>query len=199
MSTRRTLIADAIITTLATHGSRGLTHRAVDEAAGLAVGSTSYYFRSRAALLETAVTRLADLDVEAAGTLDPTDPSGALAGLMEHALTGAGRTATLARYELSLEAARRPEVRRALVAGTQRLQATIADLLSTVSSEVDATARARDLLAFLDGVLFAEATGTHGAPRSSAELRATADAILGITAAVDQRAEPRSAPTRRPE
>jgi len=128
MSTRRQRIADAIIATLATSGGRGLTHRAVDDAAGLAMGSTSYYFRSRAALLEAAVARLADLDVEAMRELDPADPAESVARLMEHALTGTGRTATLARYELSLEAARRPELRQTLVAGTQRLQATLADL-----------------------------------------------------------------------
>lgn len=39
---------------------RGLTHRAVDEAAGLPQGSTSNLARTRAALLEAAVRRLAE-------------------------------------------------------------------------------------------------------------------------------------------
>ena len=41
---RRALIADAAISTLARDGMRGLTHRAVDRAAGLPEGSASYYF-----------------------------------------------------------------------------------------------------------------------------------------------------------
>jgi DNA-binding transcriptional regulator YbjK len=44
---RRALIADAAISTLARDGMRGLTHRAVDRTAGLPEGSASYYFRTR--------------------------------------------------------------------------------------------------------------------------------------------------------
>jgi len=54
---RRERIADAVISVLAERGSRGLTHRAVDEVAGLPTDSTSYYFRTRAELLAAAVPR----------------------------------------------------------------------------------------------------------------------------------------------
>jgi AcrR family transcriptional regulator len=59
---RRTVIADAAIATLAREGLRGFTHRAVDRTAGLAEGSTSYYFRTREALMSAALARLAELD-----------------------------------------------------------------------------------------------------------------------------------------
>ena len=55
MADRRTEILDAALRVLAEHGMRGLTHRAVDAAAGIAPGSTSYYFRSRSALVEGCV------------------------------------------------------------------------------------------------------------------------------------------------
>ena len=55
---RRTEIADAAITALATRGMRGLTHRAVDQTAGLPEGSSSYYYRTRQALLQAVVERL---------------------------------------------------------------------------------------------------------------------------------------------
>ena len=42
---RRALIADAVISTLARDGMRGLTHRAVDRAAGLPEG-LPYHFRT---------------------------------------------------------------------------------------------------------------------------------------------------------
>jgi len=62
MSTpRAALIADTAIALIAERGLRGLTHRAVDEAAGLPSGSTSNLARTRAALLETALARIADL------------------------------------------------------------------------------------------------------------------------------------------
>src|SRR3954453_2356028 len=47
---RRTTLADAGIAVLAREGSRGLTHRAIDAEAGVPVGTTSNYFRSREAL-----------------------------------------------------------------------------------------------------------------------------------------------------
>ncbi|MBX6722355.1 MAG: TetR family transcriptional regulator, partial [Dactylosporangium sp.] len=81
---------------------RGLTHRAVDRTAGLPEGSTSYYFRTRQALLHAVVERLAELDAAAV----PALPDGDLdtladhaARLMQHWLT-AGRDRHLARYEL---------------------------------------------------------------------------------------------------
>lgn len=177
---RRTLIADAIIATLAESGSRGLTHRAVDATAGLPVGSTSYYLRSRAALLEAAVTRLAELDTETLASFDAssTDPTGVLTSILQEALTGQGRVRTLARYELSLEAARRPDLRRSLAAGTAQLESLLATLLQDRFHSVDAETRARDVLAFIDGLLFAEITGTHSRLRSADELHAAVERAI---------------------
>lgn len=58
--TRRRNIADAGLSVLATDGSRGLTHRAVDTVAGVPVGTTSNYFRSRDALIEGLVERIGE-------------------------------------------------------------------------------------------------------------------------------------------
>jgi DNA-binding transcriptional regulator YbjK len=48
---RRHALADAGLRVLAESGARGLTHRAVDTEAGVPLGTTSNYFRSRDALL----------------------------------------------------------------------------------------------------------------------------------------------------
>ncbi|HLL33473.1 MAG TPA: TetR/AcrR family transcriptional regulator, partial [Streptomyces sp.] len=48
---RADLVADTALALLAERGMRGLTHRAVDEAAGLPQGSTSNVARTRQALL----------------------------------------------------------------------------------------------------------------------------------------------------
>lgn len=61
MEERRILIADTAIAVVAEVGIRGLTHRAVDASASLATGSTSYYARSKAQLVELTVERLASL------------------------------------------------------------------------------------------------------------------------------------------
>ena len=60
---RRDAIADAAIHLVATRGLRGLTHRAVDAEAGLPPGSTSYYLRTRNALLTACVNRMLARDV----------------------------------------------------------------------------------------------------------------------------------------
>src|SRR6476661_513579 len=101
MPDRRTVILDAALRVLAEHGMRGLTHRAVDAAAEIAPGSTSYYFRSRSALVEGCVTRLVEVDestaVPAASSMTLVD---AVVGVAV-AMATTGRYRTLARYELS--------------------------------------------------------------------------------------------------
>jgi DNA-binding transcriptional regulator YbjK len=163
---RRERIADAVIEVLAERGSRGLTHRAVDETAGLPAGSTSYYFRSRAELLAAAVPRLAELDVTA---LVGADQHRRLVSHLEDALHGDGRRRTLARYELVLEAARRPEIQRALAAGDARVIDQVAALFP-MSSSTAARRRARDLLALIDGLLLQNVTAPEVERVSAQEL-----------------------------
>ena len=62
LSTRARQVGDAAIGVLADQGARALTHRAVDQAAGLPPGTTSNYARTRAALLELTLARIAELD-----------------------------------------------------------------------------------------------------------------------------------------
>src|SRR5690554_348980 len=71
---RRQQLADAALATIAREGSHGLTHRAVDRAAGMAEGTTSYYFRSRLLLLQAAVHRLAQLDGQMLAALPTGSP-----------------------------------------------------------------------------------------------------------------------------
>ncbi|MET9923041.1 TetR family transcriptional regulator, partial [Streptomyces sp. NPDC006435] len=79
-TSRAALIADAALALLAERGMRGLTHRAVDERAGLPQGSTSNYARTRQSLLEAAVRRLAEREarVLAPDGLLPAPAAGAL-------------------------------------------------------------------------------------------------------------------------
>ena len=174
---RRTSIADAVIATLAQHGSRGLTHRAVDQAAGLPQGSTSYYLRSRLSLLETAVERLAELDAAAVPAPAGADISTSLAAAVT-ALLDSGRDRLLARYELTLEAARRPELRRALNAGSQRVRDAVLHRLIDHGTP-DAAQRADAVLALVQGLLLSEVTRGRGTPRSAADIRHALETVLG--------------------
>lgn len=176
-SDRRTLIADAIIETLAGVGSRGLTHRAVDETAGLPRGSTSYYLRTRASLLEAAVQRLAELDAASVPPLQKRPVASVLARVVQQQLAD-DRVRLLARYELSLEAVRRPALREVLAAGTVRVREAVAARLAEDGiAEPEDTAS--DVLVMLDGLLFDELISAEGLSRSRSEVQRSIERVLG--------------------
>src|SRR5262245_19475706 len=106
---RRERIADAALGILAELGARGLTHRAVDRALGLADGSTSFYFRTRAALVHAAATRLIALDSADLAQIAPNEEGAVSLALLW--TSPARRTRSLARLELLLSAARDPAFR----------------------------------------------------------------------------------------
>lgn len=121
MSRRRELLCDCAISVLAAEGGRGLTHRAVDRAAGVPEGTTKNYFPTREALLEAAAGRMTQLHAEAVGRLRATTPPGVSAGEVARLYPALLRRAVeqdptqlLAMVELYLEAVRRPGVREAL-------------------------------------------------------------------------------------
>src|SRR6266581_3202331 len=176
---RQTEIADAAIATLARDGMRGLTHRAVDRAAGLPEGSASYYFRTRQALLQATVERLAELtstDMPPLPGHDLDTLAGVTAGLVESWLT-TGRERQLARYELALEATRRPELRQALVTAGAAIRAIVAGQFAAAGAR-QPDQRAADFVAFLDGLLFDQIAGAGARKLTSADLRGAIRALL---------------------
>jgi DNA-binding transcriptional regulator YbjK len=186
---RRTDIADAAIATLARAGMRGLTHRAVDRAAGLPEGSVSYYFRTRQALLQATVERLAELDVAEVPPLPRQDQdleafAHAAAELLQRWLT-TGRERQLARYELALEATRRPELRTVLVAAGAGLRAMIAERFAAAGVP-EPQRRADDFAALLDGLIFGQIAGSGTRRLTAPDLRAIIGAI--VTALTSRRA-----------
>ncbi|MEV4113843.1 TetR/AcrR family transcriptional regulator [Nonomuraea sp. NPDC049695] len=112
---RREHIAGAAITVLAELGSRGLTHRAVDTAAGLPPGTTSRYFRTRDALMSGVIEEVTRrLDARVTGytvrPLAPGDLGEALSTAMITTLAQ-NRHEPLAMFELHLESNRSPQLR----------------------------------------------------------------------------------------
>jgi DNA-binding transcriptional regulator YbjK len=154
-------IADAAIDVLASQGSRGLTHRAVDAAAGLPPGSTSYYLRTRGALLQAVVDRMLELDLGGAGVAElPAEISGAsrlIAAMLTDFLTHS-RKRTLARYELSLESNRHPELHETVVSGGRGLRELAILMLEKLGS-ADPQRHARMLVAFCEGMLYESLVG----------------------------------------
>ena len=140
MRDRRTHLLDAAIEIVGTGGMRGLTHRAVDAAAGVAAGSTSNYFRTRDALLTAIVDRFVVLEREMAegprGEVEAT-PEGVARALGDFCrrATGPGRVVTLARYAILVEAAQKPELARLLVRGADQVDTWALDLVARAGSQ----------------------------------------------------------------
>jgi DNA-binding transcriptional regulator YbjK len=110
---RRRELCDAAIQVLAEQGSRGLSHPRVDRQAGVPDGTTSYYYRTRAALLRGVAERVAELDT--ANLLSVTEestksdsPFGRIAQLVMMQGDGAGLMLNKARHELLLASTRDP-------------------------------------------------------------------------------------------
>lgn len=159
---RKTLIADAALALLADAGARGLTHRAVDAQAGLPLGSTSFYCRTRFDLLALALSRHAALDLAEleedglkwrAGKPSLARLIDSLAQRIDDWLSAAKRTRLVSRAELFLIASREPELA-ALVAVQRRrfLDATVMALRHVGLAEPEVLAPA--LVMTVDGILF---------------------------------------------
>jgi AcrR family transcriptional regulator len=214
-SARTRQVGDAAIAVLADQGARGLTHRAVDQAAGLPPGTTSNYARTREALLTLALSRIAELDAaEGAAGLYETGisengmpengmPENGMSGSeLAHGRSGAGaagladgrggagaalspgrladglawmvhrmisepeaRRRARARFELALEATRRPELRAAYDDMGRRFRAQTSRLLAA-SGSAEPERDAWTLIAWLEGTAFyaLAGAGTTAAP-----------------------------------
>ncbi len=124
MASNRERALNAAIEILAAEGIRALTHRRVDERAGLPEGSTSNAFRTRDALLLGVTEHMvaAELPVvsESLTAASPDQLADSLIVLFEHQ-TGMLRTQTAARLALFVEAGHDEAIRAALSRGRSRL------------------------------------------------------------------------------
>ncbi|MBU6337217.1 MAG: TetR family transcriptional regulator [Acidobacteria bacterium] len=164
---RSLLVADAAIAVLAAQGSRGLTHRAVDQAAGIPEGSTSNLYRTRDALLDAVLERHVERELELIDRLrrrrnpaaTPRQAAGLLAGLVREFTCGAGAELSIARYELFLEGRRRPAFQPALAAVRGHFTGLMAEILAGAGLGGD-RGRAAAMLSVVDG--FTAAGLFHG-------------------------------------
>lgn len=148
---------DAALELVGTHGIRALTHGRIDERAGVPRGSTSNYFRTRAALLTGVVDHLttrelADFDPGMlGGPIDADVLAASMAGLIEMQAT-TFRTRTLARYVFFLEGTHNPDLQRRLDVDRQRVEGWVTSVLDGLGAQ-DAVGSARILMAAADGLL----------------------------------------------
>ncbi|MFI5663874.1 TetR/AcrR family transcriptional regulator [Streptomyces sp. NPDC051684] len=170
-------IADAALTLLAERGMRGLTHRAVDETAGLPQGSTSNHARTRLALLETAVRRLAVREAQVLSVDELPDPAGGLASLVDgmalalHRYLDRHPQLLVCRYELALEATRRPELRAFFDETGRQFREPLTTLLRSAGSH-SPERHTLSLVAWTEGIMFSCVAGAfHTTPLTLPELR----------------------------
>jgi AcrR family transcriptional regulator len=144
---------------LAREGSRGLTHRAIDDAAGVPVGTASNYFRSRDALIAGLVDRIGERlgpEPEVLERLAAEPPSRRLFSdylrdIVRRLTTE--REVTLALFELRLESTRRPAV--AAVLGEWQRAAFEGDIAFNTAAGLPGGRREIALFHYaVDGLLF---------------------------------------------
>ncbi|MCP1414281.1 TetR/AcrR family transcriptional regulator [Paenarthrobacter sp. A20] len=176
MPDRRTQLADAALAVVSAQGLKGLTHRAVDAQAGVAVGTTSNYFRNRAALVGAAVDRVEELDslLLQEGRLELPTSAASLAEQIAGAVMGlAGENAELtrARFVFALD---QPEV---VADGHERLVAALAQLLEAMEIP-EARARAEAVSDYSDGLALHLLTARKGQVKDRSEVARTIERLL---------------------
>ncbi|MFU8849719.1 TetR/AcrR family transcriptional regulator [Micromonospora sp. SL1-18] len=158
MPSRQEVLLDAAIAVIGTQGMRGLTHRAVDAAAGMPAGSTSNYFKTRDALVNAVVARFAARERAAWETIadlvrlrSRAELAAALTAYV-HRAVGPDRVMTIARYSVFVEAALRPELQPRLAEAQRAIREWGAQWLRAVGSTAP-EAECRQILDQLDGII----------------------------------------------
>ena len=195
---RRRELCDAAIELLAQDGARGLTHLRVDRRAGVADGSTSFYFHTRADLLRAVTNRVVSQDIAdfeaamtAAKAAEGQQEETLLSRLAEQAMrTGVEpeRSRARARFELMMMSQRDPELATVFHGLMDRFVAIGEEAVAQLqphNAPVDTTlvkAQAFAVITFLGGFLFRLANGIAGS-HSARELERYLHAVIAGVAA----------------
>jgi DNA-binding transcriptional regulator YbjK len=191
---RRNALADAVIEVLGTSGIHKLSHRAVDERAGLPPGTATNYFPRRDDLLTAAAERVAELHMAEMAAADRAAPNAGgdtagpdlLAGLIGASLYAAAtrhRTRYLAAYELALESTRQPALAVAMSRlGGGAMETTIAEHralgLTTTPEQVQA------LIALYNGTLLTLVVAPPDSVTPEATLALARSLVAGVLRAL---------------
>ncbi|PTR28641.1 TetR family transcriptional regulator [Rhodococcus sp. OK519] len=172
---RRDSICEAALDLASEGGNHAVTHQSIDKRLGLAKGSTSYYFRTRAALVGAAVRRLAQRSREAflearTDSSVPTIDGAAdlIAGQLDLLLTDRRRD-VLARYALAVDAAADDELRAALATCLFSVEKATG-LMGELGAR-DPLAAAYNLISLLEGLLFDLTYGPRSVLEEDSDLR----------------------------
>ncbi|MCX5044892.1 TetR/AcrR family transcriptional regulator [Aldersonia sp. NBC_00410] len=175
---------------MAADGARGLSHLKVDRKAALPDGTTSFYFRTREALLHAVAARVAELDLAdlayVTGGVSTALLDGGVSTLATVTMSSAaepGLTRTKARYELLMHANRDPamaETFRQTIAQMTEMGRLFIVALQPADAAADRALiddQTFAVLTFINGVLFNFARGDHTV-RSAEQLDRFISAIV---------------------
>ncbi|SPM34016.1 hypothetical protein MRAB57_1827, partial [Mycobacterium rhizamassiliense] len=189
-------LCDAAIQILADEGARGLTHRKVEQQAGLPDGTTSSYFPTRSALLRATAERVADLDAgDFEAVMQRCAPSettttettlSLLAEMVMRSATGPGLDRSRARYELAFHAHRDEVLQAAIenaISGFVALSEQAVTQLQTGPIDRPLVEKqARAVTTFINGVIVRQVFG-HPGVNDAEELTQLLQALVAGVAA----------------
>ena len=185
MRSYEAVLAEAAVRVLAKKGSRGFTHRAVDEEAGLPQGTASRYARSRDALFLLAAYALFSADVAASGNAKrggANGPIDSIDDVVQGLVTAAEDLLQFperykARLELELEATRSEVLGQNFRMGRAAFVGALAQSLASLGVRKP-TEHADMLIAMFNAVLHRELV--LGEPRlSTAQLNHLFSSYIG--------------------
>jgi TetR/AcrR family transcriptional regulator, regulator of biofilm formation and stress response len=187
---RRLLLLQTTLRLIADEGIDAVSHRSVAQAAGVPLGSTTYWFASRQDMLREALEYFARLEIE---TL--RERLGAVLGrrLSRRRLVdeftdllvpqlGDARWRTVAQYAFLNEAARQPELQPVCREWTAAWQEALEEVFVSLGAP-DPALEARMFLAMLDGLLLEQLATPDEKPRENVirpALRAWFDRVPGV-------------------
>jgi TetR/AcrR family transcriptional regulator, regulator of biofilm formation and stress response len=159
-SARRLLLLQTTLRLIADEGIDAVSHRSVAAAAGVPLGSTTYWFSSRQEMLRQALEHFARLEIETlhehlSGVLGKDLSRRRLVDEFTALLVpqlGDQRWRTVAQYALYQEAARQPELASISREWTEAWEEALGEMFESLGA-VRPELEARMFLAMLDGLL----------------------------------------------
>jgi AcrR family transcriptional regulator len=183
---RREAIADAAIEIIALEGLRALTHRAIDARLDYPAGSTSYYLRTRQALIEAVVHRLCARTVQDVGaSQSPALPSTSseAARIVSKLILGMAEERPLdhlARFALRIDLIDEPELHKLISdeSPVRTLLMSASEAMLKAIGVQEASVLAADLVALVDSLLFDQLTNGRAAAQPQRVLAAYLAGLL---------------------
>jgi len=172
----REALLRAAVDVVAQKGLRGLTYRAVAEAAGVNNSLVAHHFGTRDALIEAALLWSSEQSIGASRLREAAENGGTFTeALLELLLEDPGLQ--VFQYEMILEARRRPELAGPVAALYESYVGALSEGLEAFGFQGDVRVVARSLFAALDGLVLQYLAGV-GREELAAALEEVHQAVL---------------------